>query len=107
MTVDGSSYEIAESFDTTLLPEGWSAESYSFDGSYITAGKGSDENMRMMYLIGADGSGDLFLYDQNSGNWAPYVEVGANARKITAVPSPPPSGTVTAELPWWAMVAIF
>lgn len=86
VTVDGSSYEIAESFDTTLLPEGWSAESYSFDGSYITAGKGSDESMRMMYLIGADGSGDLFLYDQNSGNWAPYVEVGANARKITAVP---------------------
>ncbi len=86
VTIDGSAYEIAESFDTTLLPEGWSAESYSFSGSYVTAGKGSDESMRMMYLIGADGSGDLFLYDENSSNWSPYVEVGANARKITAVP---------------------
>lgn len=86
VTVDGSSYEIAESFDTTLLPEGYSAESYSFGGSYVTAGKSSDESLRMMYLLGADGSGDLFLYDEKSGNWAPYVEVGANARKITAVP---------------------
>ena len=86
VTVDGSSYEIAESFDTTLLPEGYSAESYSFGGNYVTAGKSSDESLRMMYLLGADGSGDLFLYDEKSGNWSPYVEVGANARKITAVP---------------------
>lgn len=79
-------YEIAETFDETLLPYGFHAESYSYRGSQVLSGKGNDENLRLMYLFGEGGIGDLFLYDIASDVWEPYVEVGMSAKSVTALP---------------------
>lgn len=86
LTIDGKSYEIADSFDTTLLPAGYTTGSYSFKGRTVLAGTAPDNKLHIMYLLAEGGSGDLFLYDESSDSWAPYVEVGMSARAVTAVP---------------------
>ena len=63
LTIDGKSYEIADSFDTTLLPAGYTTGSYSFKGRTVLAGTAPDNKLHIMYLLAEGGSGDLFLYE--------------------------------------------
>lgn len=86
VTLGGVGYEIAGTFDAALLPEGYTAGEYSYDGRTVLAGSGPDAQLHLMYLLAADGSGDLFLYDESSKSWSPYVEVGMSAKAVTAVP---------------------
>ena len=75
-----------ESFDASLLPRGYEAENLSFRGGSVMAGKGPNDQLHLVYLLAEGGTGDLFLYDQGRDVWAPYVEVGMNAKTVTAVP---------------------
>ena len=84
--IDGVKYEVTESFDASLLPRGYEAESLSFRGGSVMAGKGPNEQLHLVYLLAEGGTGDLFLYDSARDVWAPYVEVGMNAKTVTAVP---------------------
>ena len=84
--IDGVKYEVTESFDASLLPRGYEAENLSFRGGSVMAGKGPNEQLHLVYLLAEGGTGDLFLYDQARDVWAPYVEVGMNAKTVTAVP---------------------
>ena len=84
--IDGVRYEVTESFDASLLPRGYEAETLSFRGGSVMAGKGPNESLHLMYLLAEGGTGDLFLYDSAQDIFAPYVEVGMNAKSVTAVP---------------------
>lgn len=84
--IDGVKYEVTESFDASLLPRGYEAENLSFRGGSVMAGKGPNDQLHLVYLLAEGGTGDLFLYDQGRDVWAPYVEVGMNAKTVTAVP---------------------
>ena len=84
--IDGVRYEVTESFDASLLPRGYEAENLSFRGGSVMAGKGPNDQLHLVYLLAEGGTGDLFLYDQARDVWAPYVEVGMNAKTVTAVP---------------------
>ena len=84
--IDGVRYEVTESFDASLLPRGYEAETLSFRGGSVMAGKGPNEDLHLMYLLAEGGTGDLFLYDSARDIFAPYVEVGMNAKSVTAVP---------------------
>lgn len=89
LTIDGVQYEAAQSFDSTLLPAGYEAGQFDLNGSAVMAGRGADENLRILYLLGADGSGNLYYYDTRSGVCVPYVEVGSLQKTVTAVPADP------------------
>ncbi|MBQ7536032.1 MAG: hypothetical protein IJT43_10525 [Stomatobaculum sp.] len=84
--IDGVKYEVTASFDASLLPRGYEAEDFSFRGGNVMAGKGPNDQLHLMYLLAEGGTGDLFLYDKDQDVWLPYVEVGMNAKTITAVP---------------------
>ena len=86
VTVDGTDYTVADTFDASLLPEGWTAESYSYGGKTVQAGKGPDEHLHLLYLLAEGGTGNLYFYDDSSDSWSPYVEVGTTAKTVTAVP---------------------
>lgn len=84
--IDDTVYTVADTFDVSLLPEGWTAESYTYEGRVVQAGKGPDEHLHLMYLLAEGGTGDLYFYDDTSGSWSPYVEVGTSAKAVTAIP---------------------
>ncbi len=86
VTIGDTTYEIAETFDETLLPQGYTAESFSIGGKNVLAGVGTNSALRVMYLLSGSGSGDLFMYDTESGTWGPFVEVSTGSRTVTAVP---------------------
>lgn len=86
VTLGDTLYEIAGTFDAALLPEGYTAGEYSYDGRAVLAGSGPDAQLHLMYLLTADGNGDLFLYDEGSKSWSPYVEVGMSAKAVTVIP---------------------
>ena len=102
VTIGDTSYEIAETFDETLLPQGYTAESYSIGGKNVLSGVGKNSALRVMYLLSGSGSGDLFMYDTESGTWGPFVEVSTGSRTVTAVPfaegTPVPAGLMESRL---------
>ena len=86
VTIGGESYEIAESFDAALLPNGFSAAEFTYGGKTVQAGRSDKNGALVMYLLGDDGSGDLYLYDETSGKWSPYAVVGVASRGFTVLP---------------------
>lgn len=97
-----TSYQVADSFDESLLPSGFTAETYNYHGNSVLSGKGKDDNLRLMYLLAEGGAGNLFLYDATADHWTPYVEVGMSARAVTAIPlgkdTPVPSDLIPNRL---------
>lgn len=86
--VNGIDYEVLESFDESLLPEGFTKTTYDYKGTTVQAGIGESNGMILMYLLGADGSGDLYLYDPANDAWSPYATISVSEKFITIVPLP-------------------
>ncbi len=86
--VNGVDYELAASFDESILPEGggFAAKEYSYKGQDILAGVQEDTGLTIIYLIASDGSGDFFVYDESSDEWSPYVLFKVPEKYITIVP---------------------
>lgn len=88
ISVEGRRYKLAPTFDISLLPEGFDMIEYSYANQPVSAGKSNILNLTIMYLIGDDGSGDFFIYDEASNSWATYVNLNTGARTITVIPLP-------------------
>jgi len=85
-TVNGTDYEVAETFDETILPEGFISQTVNYKGQSVLAGVNQTTGLTLMYLIGGDGSGDLFIYNAASDQWSPYAVINTTEKSITVVP---------------------
>ena len=86
VTIGGTVYSIAETFDQTLLPAGYESENFIYGNRSVQAGRGTDEHLHLLYLFAEGGSGNLYFYDDTSRSWSPYVQVGATAKAVSVVP---------------------
>ena len=86
VTIGGTVYSIAETFDQTLLPAGYESENFIYGNRSVQAGRGPDEHIHLLYLFAEGGSGNLYFYDDTSRSWSPYVQVGATAKAVSVVP---------------------
>ena len=86
--VGGREYDVAVSFDQSLLPEGFELSTFQFRGQEVAAGRGIDKDILIMYLIGDDASGDFFIYDSARDMWSVFAQISVNSKTITLVPLP-------------------
>jgi len=85
-TVNGNDYEVATTFDETMLPEGFLSQTVNYKGQSVLAGVNPETGLTLMYLIGSDGSGDFFIYDAATDQWSPYATINTTEKSITVVP---------------------
>jgi len=84
--VNGVDYEVAATFDETMLPEGFLAQTVNYKNQSVLAGVNPETGLTLMYLIGSDGSGDFFIYDAATDQWAPYATINTTEKTVTVVP---------------------
>lgn len=84
--VNETTYYVAESFDEGGLPEGFEADSYTYKGTEVMAGRALEKELLILYLQDEGGNGGFYIYDENSDSFTEFVEVQAAARTIIIVP---------------------
>ncbi len=83
--VEEGNWQVAASFDASLLPEGFSATEFTYDGQAVQAAKDANGNI-LLYMTNDSGQGDFFLFDSTSNILAPYVTVRMAERQIIVLP---------------------
>ena len=83
--VEEGNWTVADTFDASMLPEGFTATEYTYDGTNIMAGMDSLGNI-LLYMTNENGEGDFFLYDPNTNILSPYVTVSMAERSIIVLP---------------------
>lgn len=87
--VDGVEYFIENIDDATVLPEGFEAVEYDYNGEKIVVGKGLVKNIIVMYLTTGNGeAGKLFIYDEVAKSFYPMVNVAMSQKLYTIVKAP-------------------
>lgn len=86
VSLHGIEYNIASSFDTSLLPEGFTLGRYSYNGKDVAAGHAEGQDFMIMYLIAANGSGGLYSYNPQSNQWTVYTKLTSASKAITIIP---------------------
>lgn len=86
VTVNGTEYNIATSFDETSLPEGFEAATYSYKGTDVMSGKGLEKDLLLLYLKDAGGNGGFFVYNDKSDSWSQFVQVETSSKAIVIIP---------------------
>lgn len=74
-----------ETFDVSILPEGFKVTEFVYDGVNVQAGS-DEQGSILLYMTNENGESDFFLYDQNSGVLAPYVTVEMAEKSIIVLP---------------------
>ena len=46
------------------------------------AGKGIEKDLTLIYLVGADGSGDFYIYNESTGSCSPYVSIHMTEKSV-------------------------
>ena len=85
VSIDGQEYEVVDSFDENILPEGFTADVISYNGKDVMAGK-DDRGLTIVYLVGMDGTGDFYAYDKDGDSWSPYAQINVAERSVTIAP---------------------
>lgn len=86
VTVNGTEYDIATSFDEASLPEGFEAATYSYKGTDVMSGKGLEKDLLLLYLKDAGGNGGFFVYNEKSDSWSQFVQVETSSKAIVIIP---------------------
>ena len=81
-TVGDQQLSVASAFDETLLPEGFEASTVMYGGTEVMAGKGIEKDLTLIYLVGADGSGDFYIYNESTGSCSPYVSIHVTEKSV-------------------------
>ena len=84
--VNGEAYEVATTFDETMLPQGFISQTLNYKGQEVAAGVNEKSGLMIVYLIGNNGSGDFFVYDPASDQWSPFAQITTTEKAITVVP---------------------
>ena len=84
--IDGTQYTIATDFDATALPEGFEAVNYSYKGTEVTAGKGLEKDLLILYLRDEGGNGGFYIYNEEADSWSRFVQLTTTSKAIVVVP---------------------
>lgn len=85
--INGIDYEVATTFDESILPEDFTSTTYVYKGQEVKAASNAN-GVTIMYLIGNDGSGDFYIYDESTDTWSPYARINVIEKSITIIPLP-------------------
>jgi hypothetical protein len=83
--VEDGNWQVAASFDTSLLPSGFSVTEFTYDGQAVQAAADAQGNV-LLYMTNESGEGDFFLFDPTSNILAPYVTVRMAEKQIIVLP---------------------
>lgn len=86
VTVNGTEYSIASSFDESALPEGFESSTYSYKGTEVMSGKGLEKDLLLLYLKDAGGNGGFFIYNEGADSWSQFVQVETSSKAIVVIP---------------------
>ena len=86
VTMNGTEYSIATSFDEASLPEGFEAGTYSYKGTEVMSGKGLEKDLLLLYLKDSGGNGGFYIYNEGSDSWSQFVQVETIAKAIVILP---------------------
>lgn len=86
LTIGGIDYQVSDSFDKNILPEGFEESTFTYKGREVKAGKMKNQDVYILYLVGNDGSGDFYIYDDASDKWSVYTQIDTNTKSITVMP---------------------
>lgn len=86
VTINGTEYSIAASFDESSLPEGFEAQTYQYKGNEVMAGKGLEKDLLLLYLKDAGGNGGFYIYNEGADSWSQFVQVETTTKAIIIVP---------------------
>lgn len=86
VTVNGTEYSIASSFDESTLPEGFESSTYSYKGTEVMSGKGLEKDLLLLYLKDAGGNGGFFIYNEGADSWSQFVQVETSSKAIVVIP---------------------
>ncbi|MDO4327068.1 MAG: cadherin-like beta sandwich domain-containing protein [bacterium] len=84
--VAGVTYEVATQFDESTLPEGFEAINYSYHDVEVRAGKGLQKDLILLYLKDEAGNGELYIYNEETDSFSPWVEISVSAKSIVILP---------------------
>ncbi len=82
--VEGN-WQVAETFDASLLPDGFSVTEFTYDGQAVQAAVDAAGNV-LLYMTNESGEGDFFLYNTDNNVLAPYVTVHMAEKQIIVLP---------------------
>lgn len=83
--VEEGNWQVAPTFDASLLPEGFSVTEFTYDGQAVQAATDAKGNV-LLYMTNESGEGDFFLYNADSNILAPYVTVRMAEKQIIVLP---------------------
>ena len=87
--IDGTEYFVENVNDAVVLPEGFEAVDYDYNGKTVVVGKGVAKDLIVMYLTNGTGeAGSLFIYDEASKSFYPMVNVAMSQKLYTIVKAP-------------------
>ena len=83
--VEEGNWQVAASFDASLLPSGFSVTEFTYDGQAVQAAADAQGNV-LLYMTNESGEGEFFLFDPTSNILAPYVTVRMAEKQIIILP---------------------
>lgn len=83
--VEDGNWQVAASFDASLLPSGFSVTEFTYDGQAVQAAADAQGNV-LLYMTNESGEGEFFLFDPTSNILAPYVTVRMAEKQIIVLP---------------------
>lgn len=86
LTLGGIDYQVSDSFDKNILPEGFEEATFTYKNREVKAGKMKNQDVYILYLVGNDGSGDFYIYDDDADKWSVYTQITTNPKSITIMP---------------------
>ncbi len=84
--VNGIEYDVAATFDDSIIPDGYAAQEIDYHGATVKAAVEADRGITLIYLIATDGSGDFFVYDPQADAWSPWAQLNVSQKSFTVVP---------------------
>lgn len=73
--VNGVSYTLTDDFADADIPNGYARTQRTLDGEDRQMVENESGNVCLAYMIDSEGTGDFFLYDEETATFAPYAEI--------------------------------
>lgn len=75
VTVGDVTYSISNDFSESVIPVGYTATTYEYDGSTFNGVVGDTSGIVLAYLVDGEGTGQFFMYEASSSTFSPYVQI--------------------------------
>lgn len=85
VTVNGVAYTLANTFEDSVVPEGFTKTEFDYQGTKCTAVTNENASMFLGYLVDAEGNGDFFLYMMETAAFVPYESIKISDSTVIAL----------------------